>query len=88
MFAQVNQRMDEGMNGGDAFDHLLRLLASHFHWEDRGGALSELNAFHVPNGTTFGDFLRQYRTAVRVPAPSPEEHTNLLSTYGLSLIHI
>ena len=56
--------MDEGMTGAEARDHLLRLLASHFNWEDRGEALSTLNAFTVPNGTTFGDFLRQYRSAV------------------------
>ena len=52
------------MSGNGAFDHLLRFLASHFDWEDRGEALSELTTFHVPNGTTFGDSLRQYRTAV------------------------
>lgn len=52
------------MNGGDAFKHLLRLIASQFKHEERGDALTTLNAFGVPNGTTFGEFLRQYRTAV------------------------
>lgn len=64
IFVQVKQRLHEGMNGGDAFKHLLRLIASHFKHEDRGDALTTLNASGVPNGTTFGEFLRQYRTAV------------------------
>lgn len=64
IFTQVNLRMDEGMDGGAAFDHLLRLLASHFKYEGRGDALTALNAFVVPNGTTFGEFLRKYRTAI------------------------
>ena len=64
MFEQVNTRMDEGMTGGGAFKELQRLVSQYFSHEDRGDPLKTLNAFGVPTGEPFGDFLRKYRTEV------------------------
>lgn len=64
IFTQVNQCMDDGMSGGEAFKQLLRLIATHFGYEDTGDSLTTLNAFSVPNGTPFGEFLPKYRVTV------------------------
>lgn len=63
-FTQVNQRLADGMHGGDAFKHLLRLLASQFGEQDRGQSFTILNDFGVPSGTTFAKFLQQYKVKV------------------------
>lgn len=60
-------RQSNGMNGGDAFKYLIRLVASHFKHEDRRDALTTLSTFGVPNRTTFGEFRRQHRTQSRAP---------------------
>ena len=63
-FSQVKQRLDAGTPGGDAFKHLLRLIANQFGDNDRGQTFTALNNFGVENGTTFSRFLQLYRVAV------------------------
>ena len=63
-FQQVRQRLDSGTPGGDAFKHLLRLIANQFGDNDRGETFTALNNFGVDNGTTFSRFLQLYRVAV------------------------
>lgn len=63
-FAQVAQRLKEGMAGGEAFKYLLRLIAAQFGEQDRGQAFTQLNDFGVPDGTTFSRFLQLFKVAV------------------------
>ena len=74
-FTQVQQRLDGGTTGGDAFKHLLRLIANQFGNNDRGHMFTALNNFGVENGTTFARFLQLYRVAVA----NASNYSNLLA---------
>ena len=63
-FDQVEQRLDEGASGFEAFSHLVHLITLQFGEDDRGDSFTRLNSFCVPNGTTFAKFLQEYRSEV------------------------
>lgn len=63
-FDQVEQRLDEGASGFEAFSHLIQLITLQFGEDDRGDSFTRLNSFCVPTGTTFAKFLQEYRVEV------------------------
>ena len=63
IFAQLQERLDSGVDRPGAFKTLLTDVADHFDRAPRGAALASLQKFGVPSGTPFSSLLRSFRVS-------------------------
>ena len=63
VLAQIAKLKTGSIKGGGGLEMLLRLIADQCGTQDRGEAISTLNAFTVPDGNTFSKWLQLFKIA-------------------------